>query len=127
MREQPTALVNVVVADVLSRTINWPQLVGELKTKATYLPSYEIDGAYDPPGSWTPFVLTLTSSVVPASRSRTKTSDPALKSFGTRFVAALRYAISRPSAEMHADHDSPFASVPSDATLTRSVRFSTTS
>ena len=68
-----------------------------------------------------PSLATLTRSVVPLSRSWTKTSSSKLMSPATRLLAMDVNATKRPSALMAAPLLSPFSWVPSLATLTRSV------
>src|SRR5687767_3174678 len=64
---------------------------------------------------------TLTRSVVPARRSRTKTSSTPLLSPATRLEALLWNATKRPSAETDDPRLSALPLVPPESTLTRSV------
>jgi hypothetical protein len=70
---------------------------------ATYAPSDDMaEGELRPLKKLpcTPAELTLTRSVVPATRSRTKMSAFAFVSLGTRLLARLVKATKRPSDEM---------------------------
>src|SRR6185436_4304809 len=68
-----------------------------------------------------PALETLTISVVPASRSRTKTSTVPFVSPGTRFEELEANATNRPSAEIAGTVAPWFAWAPEDEMLTRSV------
>ena len=72
------------------------RLVARLQN-ATYLPSAPISGVKE---DWlplpVPLLLTLTKTVWPVCRSRTKTSDERFVSFGTRLSALLVKATKRP-------------------------------
>src|SRR4051794_5956356 len=111
---------------VCTNTSVWPsvsfatRLVAS-ERNATTSPSAEIDGVKLAPFACVPSEATLTSRVVPVWRSRTKTSDSPLASFGTRLSAHDENATYRPSAE--ADGQLLFADVspPPAATLTRTV------
>src|SRR5947209_8634545 len=69
------------------------------EAKATKRPSAEIDGAAPPRSAWAPPTPTLTRSIVPVTRSKTKASVAPLVSPGTRLAAALAKATARPSAD----------------------------
>src|SRR5439155_1887786 len=99
-------------------------------TKATTRPSAAMAALKDSSLPWVPSDATLTRSVTPVRRSWTKTSGQlgamncapqTFESPGTRLEAKLSKATKRPSAEMAAPPEGPLPSVPSDATLTRSV------
>src|ERR1035437_2886850 len=60
-----------------------------LLMKATYRPSGVMTGSVEAPFADAPFVETLTSVVVPATRSLTKMSVTPFVSFGTRLLASL--------------------------------------
>jgi hypothetical protein len=66
-------------------------------TKTTLVPSPLISGLKESP-PWLPSTFRLARTVVPASRSRTKTSGTPLLSPDTRFVAPESNATRRPSA-----------------------------
>src|SRR5213592_1820721 len=68
-----------------------------------------------------PSEATLTRSVVPVCRSWTNTSDTLFVSPATRSAAALSKATKRPSAERAEPMLTSVPSVPSEATLTRTV------
>jgi hypothetical protein len=87
---------------------------------ATIRPSIEIDGRrLSPPPVW-PSGVAETRTMLPARRSRRKTSGASLPSARTRFVAADSNAISLPSPETAGAPDAPLGA-PSIATLTCSV------
>ncbi len=93
---------------------------------ATKRPSAEIEGAragMSPLLAFpcVPSVATLTRSVVPLWRSRTKMSSYPFVSPAMRFEAALPNATNRPSAEIEAPRLLPFPCAPAESTLTRSV------
>src|SRR5262245_45339322 len=89
--------------------------------KATSRPSAEIEPAPWTPGIDAPLDVTLTRSVVPFHRSRTKTSSVPFESPGTRpFVVQLK-TTNRPSAEMEPPYDGASPWRPPAPTLTRSV------
>jgi hypothetical protein len=90
-------------------------------SKATYRPSVESDGKKLAPSPSMFPELTLTRSVVPVTRSRTKTSKVPFVSFATRFEASLSKAMNRPSREITGRKLLPFACAPSELTLTRVV------
>ena len=96
------------------------RLVASL-AKATQRPSAEMDAKELEPSPSLPSEATLTRSVVPFCRSRTKMSMVSFPSPGTRLVASLWKATKRPSAEMDGEELGPNPSEPSEATLTRSV------
>ena len=76
----------------------------------------------DSPLALPPLVLTLTTVVVPAIRSRMKTSLHPLVSWATRSPARLSKSANRPSAEMAAGKESPLPPpVPAKFMLTRWV------
>src|SRR5438876_469355 len=89
--------------------------------KATVRPSALIVALKLGLSPWTPPGPTLTRSVEAVSRSRTKTSQLALVSSGTRFVASDPNATNRPSALIAGKTLAPSASIPALSTLTRSV------
>ena len=69
-----------------------------------------------------PFVFTLTSVVVPLTRSRTKTSLALFVSFATRLLAALSKSTYWPLVEMPTGRESPLPPpVPARLMLTRVV------
>jgi len=88
---------------------------------ATKPPSAERAGAALESFPWVPSEVTLTRSVVPVCRSCTNTSVLPFVSPATRLVAVLWNATKRPSAERAAPALAALPSVPSEATLTRSV------
>src|SRR5213076_1873264 len=69
-----------------------------------------------------PLAATLALKVLPDARSRTKTSDTRLVSFGTRLLAVESKATNRPCPSMVGYALSRFAWSPAVDTLTRSVR-----
>jgi hypothetical protein len=95
--------------------------------KLTYRPSAEMAQAPLHASASVPSFATLTRSVVPDTRSRTKMSDSSFVSPATRLSAADAKTTNRPSAEGHTPtegHDTPdgpLASIPPVPTLTRSV------
>jgi hypothetical protein len=92
-------------------------------TNATKRPSAEIEGREEPsePSLCAPPGPTLTRSVVPETRSRTKTSAHPFVSPATRFEARLRNATYRPSAEIDGVVLSRSACAPEEPTLARVV------
>ena len=70
--------------------------------------------AVSPVGAW------LTSSVVPAAVSRTKTSRAPFPSFATRFEAA-DWNTTTPSFETEAASEAPFSHPPPCGTLARTT------
>ena len=72
-------------------------------------PSAEIDGSRDCEFACLPALDTLTRSVVPFRRSRTKTSyRQGFVSCATRLEEEEKKATKRPSAEIAGDQDLPF-------------------
>src|SRR6185436_19592667 len=90
-------------------------------SNATKRPSAEIEGEELTEFPCAPPVATLTRSVVPLWRSRTKMSGFAFVSPTTRFVAQPVNATNRPSAEIEDSRLKEFPSAPLESTLTRSV------
>src|SRR5438552_1822063 len=117
-------LVDVVDASVVPFV--WPAagLVAAV-WDATKRPAAERAGtAKEPPllpFPCAPPDATLTRSVLPVCRSWTNTSDTPFVSPATRSVAALSKATKRPSAEIAEPKLTSLPSVPSEATLTRTV------
>ena len=91
------------------------------EAKATDSPSPLMHASRHARLLWVPAALTLTRSVVWASRSRTNTSYFPLVSPVTRLVAHEQKATYRPSALIEGVSDAPSACEPPVATLTRSV------
>ena len=81
---------------------------------ATRRPSPEIEGADEAPLPFAPSdpPERLTSAVVLAARSRTKTSEPAPVSSGSRFEASDAKLTARPSAETLGALDAPLPFAP---------------
>src|SRR5829696_7579311 len=89
--------------------------------KATKRPSKLIEGWSLQLSAWASELLTLTRSVAPVRRSRTKTSEVLLVSFATRSEARDWKATKRPSDLMEGNPLSRFPCLPELLTLTRSV------
>src|SRR6185503_5567378 len=122
-------LTSVVVPDCKSRTKTsgiWfvspiTRLVAAL-TKATYRPSDVRTELRETPLPLLPLAVVLTSTVVPLTRSRTKTSLALLMSPVTRLLAALSNNTYRPFDDIAAGIEFSFPPpVPAESTLTRVV------
>src|SRR5215218_5976821 len=92
-----------------------------IEPKATKRPSELIEGWSLQLSAWASELLTLTRSVAPVRRSRTKTSEALLESFATRSEARDWKATKRPSDLMEVNPLSRFPCLPELLTLTRSV------
>jgi len=93
----------------------------EREVNATKRPSPLIEGSRLSEFPSLPELSTLTRSVVPVSRSWTKTSKAPFVSFGTRFEEVELNVTKRPSSLMDPMELPPFPSAPELSTLTRSV------
>lgn len=92
---------------------------GDGEANATQRPSAEMGPPQAAAAEALPLGVTLTSSVVPATRSRTKTSSEVYVGIATRFDAEVWKATKRPSRESWADPLFAFAWTPFESTLTR--------
>src|SRR5215211_7387561 len=92
-----------------------------IEPKATKRPSELIEGWSLQLSAWASELLTLTRSVAPVRRSRTKTSEVLLESFATRFEAPDSKATKRPSELIDKRPLKPSAWASELLTLTRSV------